>query len=139
MTIGKLTVRSIAAGSRPTVAQCSRRIASRGRHLLEVPDVFQASPERATVRSVFFGPEPPMRIGRWAWIGRGQEHRVVKVVEAGPSWSTRLAVEQPSDDPDRLVEPVEALAEARPEVDPEGLVLALEPARRRCRGPPGRR
>ena len=28
---------------------------------------------------------------------------------------------------DRLVEPVEALAEARPEVDPERLVLALEP------------
>ena len=39
----------------------------------------------------------------------------------------RLAVEQPADDADGLVEPVEALAEARPEVDPERIVLALEP------------
>ena len=39
-----------------------------------------------------------------------------------------LAVEQPADEPDRLVEPVEPLAEARSEVDPERVVLALEPA-----------
>jgi hypothetical protein len=72
MTIGKLIVRSIETGSRPTAAQCSRRIASRAATSAIVPDVFQASPERATVRSVFFGPEPPMRIGRWVWIGRGR-------------------------------------------------------------------
>ena len=87
MTIGKLTVRSIAAGSRPTAAQCSRRIASRAATSSTCPDVFQASPERATVRSVFFGPEPPMRIGRWAWTGRGRIAASCSVV-GRPSWST---------------------------------------------------
>ena len=38
-----------------------------------------------------------------------------------PSSSRRI-------EPDGLVEPIEALAEARPEVDPEGVVLAFEPA-----------
>ena len=38
-----------------------------------------------------------------------------------------LTVEQPADDPDRLVEPVEPFADGRPEVDPECVVLALEP------------
>ena len=37
--------------------------------------------------------------------------------------------------PDGLVEPVQSLAEAGAEVDPEGIVLALEPAAARGRGP----
>ena len=39
-----------------------------------------------------------------------------------------LAGEQPLDQPDRLLQPVEPLAEARPEIEPECFVLALEPA-----------
>ena len=39
-----------------------------------------------------------------------------------------LAVEEAPDEPDRLIEPIEPLAEAGPEVEPERLVLALEPA-----------
>ena len=39
-----------------------------------------------------------------------------------------LAVDQSPDEPDRLVESIEPLAEPRAEVEPEGVVLALEPA-----------
>ena len=39
-----------------------------------------------------------------------------------------LAVEQPADEPDRLVEPVEALPEPAAEIDAERVVLPLEPA-----------
>ena len=39
-----------------------------------------------------------------------------------------LPVEQPPDETSRLVQAVQALAEARPELDAEGLVLAGEPA-----------
>ena len=39
-----------------------------------------------------------------------------------------LAIEQPPDQPDRLVQPVQALAEAAAEVDAEGVVLPFEPA-----------
>ena len=49
-----------------------------------------------------------------------------------------LAVEQAAHEPDRLVEPVEPLAEAGPEVDPEGRRARARTRRRRCRGPPGR-
>src|SRR5262245_28573015 len=39
-----------------------------------------------------------------------------------------LAIEQPADDPRRLLEPVQTLAEPGAEVEPERVVLALEPA-----------
>ena len=39
-----------------------------------------------------------------------------------------LAVEQPPDEPDGLFEPIESLPEAAPEIEPEGVVFALEPA-----------
>jgi len=56
-----------------------------------------------------------------------QAERVAERVEAALV-GDRLAVEQPPDEPDGLVQPVEPLAEAGPEVDAEGLVLPLEPA-----------
>ena len=49
-------------------------------------------------------------------------HRVARPVVIDP-----LAVEQAAHQHDRFVEPAEALARALPEVDAEGLVLALEP------------
>ena len=67
-----------------------------------------------------------MRIGRWGWIGPRLADRVTHRV-ARPVVIDPLAVEQPADQHDRLVQPAETLAEARPEVDAEGLVLALEP------------
>jgi hypothetical protein len=42
--------------------------------------------------------------------------------------SDPLSGEQAAEQPNRLVEAIEAIAEARSEVDPERLVLALEPA-----------
>ena len=70
-TIGKLTVRSIVAGSRPTAAQCSSQDRLACRDLVEFAVRFQPSARRATVRSVFLGPQPPTRIGRWSWSGAG--------------------------------------------------------------------
>ncbi len=58
--------------------------------------------------------------------GAGELGRIVESVGRAVVVD-RLPVEQPPDDPDRLIEPVEPLAEAGPEVDPVGLVLALEP------------
>ncbi len=54
-------------------------------------------------------------------------HGVVHPVEAAVVRHP-LAVEQPPDQRHRLPEPVEPLAETGAEVDPEGVVLALEPA-----------
>ena len=71
MTVRKVVVRSIVEGSRPSAAQCSARIRFRSAISSSVPDAFQPSPYRATVRSVFRGPAPPIRIGRCAWMGRG--------------------------------------------------------------------
>ena len=45
-------------------------------------EVFQPSARSATVRSVLRRPEPPMRIGRCAWTGRGAHERVVQRVAA---------------------------------------------------------
>ena len=39
-----------------------------------------------------------------------------------------FAVQEPPDEPDRLFEPIEPRAEAGPEIEPEGVVFALEPA-----------
>src|SRR3970282_1372248 len=39
-----------------------------------------------------------------------------------------LTVEQATDEANRLVEPVQSLAEARAEVEPKGVVLPLDPA-----------
>ncbi len=53
--------------------------------------------------------------------------RVIHAVET-PFVRHPLPVEQPADQAGRLVEAVQPLAEPRAEVDPEGLVLAFEPA-----------
>ncbi len=68
-----------------------------------------------------------MRIGSRDWMGRGRAEGVVHRVETA-LMGEALAIEQAPDQPGRLVEPVQALAEAGAEVDPEGVVLALEPA-----------
>ena len=52
--------------SRPTAAQCSRRIASFRATVSGVPNTFQMSAYWATIRSVFFSPPPPIMIGRWS-------------------------------------------------------------------------
>ncbi len=58
-----------------------------------------------------------------SWLADGVAHRVEAALVGH-----RLAVEQPADEPDRLVKPVQPLAEPGAEVDAEGVVLALEPA-----------
>ena len=68
-----------------------------------------------------------MRIGRRAWTGRGAQTRRASC-RSGPSWVTRSPSSSRRMSADRLVEPVEPLAEAGPEVEPERVVLALEPA-----------
>ena len=55
-------------------------------------------------------------------------HRVAHRVEA-TRVGDGLAVEQPADEPDGLVEAIDPLAEARPELEPEGVMLTLEPGR----------
>ena len=65
------TDRSIASGSRPTSAQCARRMASFAASVSGVPNAFHMSACRATIRSVFFSPAPPIMIGRCAWTGGG--------------------------------------------------------------------
>ena len=52
-----------------------------------VPKAFHWSPYLASVRSVFFSPEPPIMIGRWGWIGRGRATRSL-VWYLAPSWVT---------------------------------------------------
>ena len=65
--------------SRPTSVPCAARISSLARTSSIVPDVFQASARSATVRSVFFGPDPPTRMGKRSWIGRGSHRASWKV------------------------------------------------------------
>ena len=124
ITAGKLTVRSIVAGSRPTAAQCSRRIASRASTSSSVPDVFQASACRATIRRVFLGPLPPTRMRKRGWSGSGEITASIKPVRRAVMVDA-LAVEEAADDAEGFVEAVEALAGARAEVDPVRGVLPL--------------
>ena len=70
--------RRVAADRRAVLAQDRvRRRATSSSVARRVP----RSPYRASVRSVFFGPEPPIRIGRCAWTGRGAHERVVHRVD----------------------------------------------------------
>ena len=64
-------VSSISAMSRPTAAQCSSRTATLRRRSSVLPIAFHISAYIATVRRVFFSPEPPIMIGRCGWTGRG--------------------------------------------------------------------
>ena len=89
--------------------------------------MFHWSPYRASVRSVFFGPRPADHDRQAALDGTRLDQRVVHPVRGALVVRDLLAVEQPPQEPHRLVEAVEPLPEARSEVDPEGLVLALEP------------
>ena len=73
MTIGKLIVRSMLAGSRPTAAQCSASVLTLRATSSSGPLVFHPSAWRATVRSVLRGPLPPTRIGSLGWTGRGSQ------------------------------------------------------------------
>ena len=82
----------------------------------------------AAILSVRCSPPPPTRIGGPpAWIGFGMlrmsGHLVVAALERRP-----VLREHRLRDRQRLVEPVHALADRR-EVEPEGVVLGLEPGR----------
>ena len=137
-TIGKLTVRSMVAGSRPTAAQCSRRMASRVDYLLErpvrVPRVRPAGDgSQCLLRAAAADEDRQVSLQR----DRAQE-RVVEAVEA-PGVVEALAVEEAAHQPDGLVEAVQALAHARPEVDPERRVLAGEPGAADPQGRPAAR
>src|SRR5262245_29437125 len=136
-TTWTVTVRSISSKGRPTSAQRPRKVSPSCAIRSGGPKPFHRSAYRAVVRRVLVGPEPPMRIGRWAWSGRGGwaggpgaavgtqrvAHRIDRALMGQP-----FAVEQAADEAGCLVEPVEPLPEARAEVDAEGVVLALEPA-----------
>ena len=66
-------------------------------------------------------------MGMWAWIGRrGQPKAVGPVARARVGHL--LAVQQRTDDLEGLLQPVQPLPEAAPELDPEGRVLADVPA-----------
>ena len=64
-------VSSICDMSRPTAAQCSSRTATFRRRNSVLPIAFHMSAYIATVRRVFFSPEPPIMIGMRGCSGRG--------------------------------------------------------------------
>ena len=71
-TVPTPVVRSISAGSRPTVSQWRRRTSSLRRMSSTVPPMLFMSPYFATSLRVTCSPPPPMQIGRCAWIGAGR-------------------------------------------------------------------
>ena len=128
MTIGKLTVSSISDGSRPT----RRRSARRGRRgspgpartcAARVPGVARSATVRSgLLRARAADEDRQVRLDR-PRLARGRRASC----RSGRRASNRSPSSSRAHQPDRLVEPVEALAEARPEVDAEGVVLPLEP------------
>ena len=82
---------------------------------------------RATIGSVFFGPEPPIEDGDARLDRPRSADGVVEAVEAALV-RDGLAVQEPADQRDGLAKPVQPFAEAGTEVEPERLVLAGEPA-----------
>ena len=58
------SVNSISLTSRPTSAQCCFRTSTLWAIMSSGPMPFHMSAYLATVRSVFFSPEPPIMIGR---------------------------------------------------------------------------
>ena len=68
-------VSSISAMFRPTASQWPWRTSTLCASISVEPIAFHWSAYFATVRSVFFSPEPPTRIGRRAWRGRGRSTR----------------------------------------------------------------
>ena len=67
------------------------------------------------------------------------EDEVLEPIPASGRRRDRLAIEQPPHGGDRLVHPVEALAESRAELDAVAQCARPRTMRRRCRGSPGRR
>ena len=127
ITAWTVTVRSISSNGRPISAHRSRRTSLTCAIRSGAPKPFHRSAWRAVVRSVLVGPGAADE-DRQAFLDRPRgAHGVVHRVEASVVGDP-LPVEQPPDEPDRLVEPVEPFAEARPEVEPERVVLGLEPA-----------
>ncbi len=112
-----------AADLRAALAQDLAGLGDALRRAVGVPQVRVARgrPER-------LGRARPADEDREASLDRARlADRVVHPVEAALVRDP-LPVEQPPDQADRLVEPVEPLAEPRTEIDPERVVLALEPA-----------
>ena len=127
MMIGKLIVSSISSKSRPTSAQWPRGCRASRVTSSTVPEVFQAS-ARSGRR-----PERLLRAGaadedRQVGLDRARLAERVRRVGRTALVAEPLAVEQPPHDPDGLVESIQPLPEAgAPVLDPERLVLALEP------------
>ena len=126
MTILHATERSISDSSRPTSAQCARSTSSLWRSVagppkrLQYVGVLRDGPERLLLPAAA-DDDREVRLDR-----PREADEVVDPVR--PALVRHLvAVEDAADDPDRLVEPVEPLAVALPEVDPVGDVLELEP------------
>ena len=117
---------SIVAMSRPTSAQCSARMSSVPLTSSSGPLVFQPSARSATIRSVLLRPGAADQDRQLRLDRTRRAQRVVERVEAALV-AEPLAIEQAAHEHDRLVEPVEPLARAAEELDPEAVVLALEP------------
>ncbi len=121
-----VVVRSISDSSRPTAAQCSRRIASRSASFVEAAHrvplvaVLRQRPER------LLGPAAADH-DRQARLHRPRGHQRILHRVHGAVVRDELPVQQPAQEHRGLVEAVQPLAEPGPEVDAERLVLALEP------------
>ena len=126
-------VRSISDSSRPTSSHQRRSTSSLCLTRSRSPPVFQASAYLATVCSVFRSPLPPIRIGRCAWTGGGLLQHVLRVVEAAAR-DRRPAAEHRPHQLDRLVEPVQPLAEAGAELDARTPCARSRTRPRRSRG-----
>src|SRR5206468_11271113 len=100
-----------------------RRLGDPCRLAVAVPQV--GMPRRGAERLLAPGAADQDRKPR---LDRARQAQCVDHRVEAPVMGHLLTREKPLDEADRLLEPVEPLAEAGPEVEPEGLVLAVEPA-----------
>ena len=112
-------------GRSPGSAPGGRRACARNRSTSSMAShICQMSAWRATIRRPFFSPADPTTKGTRAAMGGGACTRPAESVP-GRFVIHHLAVQQRSDDRQRLVEPVEPLADASPRVHPVGRDLQL--------------
>ena len=110
-TVPMPVVRSISAGSRPTVSQCGRRTCLLVPQHSIVPPTLFMSPYFATSLSVTFSPPPPMQIGRCAGAAPGGCASLGVVVRRRGAVGS-VAVEHAAHDRQRLAQPAQPLREA---------------------------
>ena len=121
------TERSMVAGSRPTAAQCSRRMPSLWASVSGVPKAFQMSAYWATIRSVFFSPLPPTMIGRCAWTGQRLDAQMIEGVATAGRTGHFVTVEQSPRRRGGFGKPVEPLPKPEPKSKPNARCSRLEP------------